>query len=104
MSTVAAFVVMMWWWHEVAPPAWPAGLGVRVVVLFFRLSRWSSFCGHFGDCGSGGRFVDDGFLAGVGGDEGLDGEVVHRSGQASGDLVDECDGIVAEQGVRPASQ
>ncbi len=59
------------------------------------LSGWWSFCGDFGDGGAGAGFVDDGFLGGVGGDEGLDGEVVHRPWQASGDLVDQGERVVA---------
>jgi hypothetical protein len=78
MRKALSFVVMMWWWHEKAPPAMPAGLCVRVVVVVFRLSRWSSLCCHFGDGCAGAGFVDDVLLAGVGGDEGLDGEVVDR--------------------------
>ena len=38
-------------------------------------------------------------LGGVGGDEGLDGEVVHRPGESARDLVDQGGGVVAEQGV-----
>jgi hypothetical protein len=33
-------------------------------------------------------FVDDAFAVGVGGDEGLDGEVVDRAGDAAGGVVD----------------
>jgi hypothetical protein len=36
--------------------------------------------------------------------QGLDGEVVHRSGEAAGDLVDQRDGVVAEEGVGPADE
>ena len=47
--------------------------------------RWSwarrrSGVGDFGDGGSGGLLVDDGFAGGVGGDERLDGQVVDRAG------------------------
>ena len=40
----------------------------------------SLFGGDFGDGGAGGGLVDDVAVGGVGGDEGLDGEVVHGSG------------------------
>ena len=43
-------------------------------------------------------------LGGVGGDEGLDGEVVDRSGQAAGGLVDAGDGVVGEQRVGAAGE
>jgi len=56
--------------------------------------------GDLGDGGAGGGFVDDGFVGGVGGDEGLDGEVVDRSGVAAAGLVDQCGGVVGEQGNR----
>ena len=38
------------------------------------------------------------------GDEGLDGEVVDRSGVAAAGLVDQRGGVVGEQGVRPSGQ
>ncbi len=38
------------------------------------------FGGDLGDGGAGGGLVDDGLVRGVGGDEGLQGEVVHRAG------------------------
>jgi len=41
---------------------------------------------------------------GVGGDQGLDGEVVHRPGQSAGDLVDQRDRVVAEQRVGAVDQ
>src|SRR5664279_3326955 len=104
MWTLASLVVSTWLWHEEAPPTVSAGLRVRGVVLLFRLSLWCSFCRYFGDGGSGAGFVDDCFLARVGGDEGLDGEVVHRAWQAARDLVDQCDRVVAEQGVGSAGQ
>src|SRR5215212_6142216 len=68
------------------------------------LSWWCSFCGDFGDGGAGAGFVDDRFLAGVGGDEGLDSAVVHRLRQASGDLVDQSERVIAEQRVGSAGQ
>ena len=43
--------------------------------------------------------VDDGLVGGECGDEGLDGEVVDRAGQPAGDLVDQGDRVVGEQGV-----
>src|SRR5712664_3882434 len=55
--------------------------------------------GDFGDGGAGGLLVDDGFAGGVCGDEGLEGEVVDGAGVAAGGGVDECGGVVAEQGV-----
>ena len=48
------------------------------VAVLFRLSLLCSLCCDLGDRGSGAGFVDDRLVAGVGGDEGLDGEVVHR--------------------------
>src|SRR5262249_27678869 len=60
--------------------------------------------GDLGDGGSGAGFVDECLLAGEGGDEGLDGEVVHGSGQASGDLVDQGDRVGAEQRVGAGGQ
>ena len=50
--------------------------------------------GDFGGGDAGGGLVDDALLFGCGGDEGLDGEVVHRSWEASRDLVDERGGVV----------
>jgi sulfide:quinone oxidoreductase len=44
---------------------------VRVKVAWV-----GSFCGDFGDGSAGGAFVDDGFVGGERGDQGLDGEVV----------------------------
>jgi hypothetical protein len=40
------------------------------------VSRRCSLCRNFGDGGTGGGFVDDGLVVGVGGQQGLDGEVV----------------------------
>jgi hypothetical protein len=63
------------------------------------LAEWWSVCRDLGDRGAGAGFVDDGFTAGPGGDQGLGGEVVDGAGQAAGGVVDEGGGIVAEQGV-----
>jgi hypothetical protein len=60
--------------------------------------------GDFDGGGSGGGFVDDALLRGVGGDEGLNSDVVDGSGEASGDLVDEVDGVVGEQCVGSAGE
>jgi len=94
---MATFTVTTWFGYEEAPPAWPAGLraqrdAVLVTLLWprrLRPWRWTR------------RRCS---VLGVGGDQGLDGEVVHRSGQATGDLVDQGDRVVAEQGVGPAGQ
>jgi hypothetical protein len=59
---------------------------------------WWSLCRDLGDRGAGGGLVDDGLAGGVGGDEGLDGEVVDGSGGAAADLVDQGGGVVAEEG------
>ena len=75
-----SLMVRMFWWHEEAPPTASAGFGLRGVGLVVRLSPTGSFGGDFGDGGSGAGFVDDRLVGGVGGDQGLDGEVVHRSG------------------------
>jgi len=48
--------------------------------------------------------VDDGFAGGVGGDEGLEGEVVDGAGVAAGGGVDECGGVIAEKGVGAACE
>ena len=53
---------------------------VEVIVWSWHRRCLCLFGGDFGDCGSGGGFVDDRFLGGVGGDEGLDGEVVDGAG------------------------
>ena len=75
----------------------PAGFVVTV-------SGWWSLCRDLGDGGSGGGFVDDGLVGGERGDEGLDGEVVHRAGQPAADLVDQGDRVVGEQGVGAAGE
>gem|GEM_PF-4527414 len=59
----------------------PSAGGRRGCVL--RLSRWCSLCRALGDGDAGGGVIDDGLVQGVGGDEGLDGEVVHGTGQAA---------------------
>ena len=60
--------------------------------------------GGFGDGGAGGGFVDDGFVGGVGGDEGLDGEVVDGAGAAAAGVVDEVMASSVNRGSeRPAS-
>src|SRR5664279_4330696 len=79
------------------------GAGQRVAVLLVMLA-WRSFSGDLGDGGAGAGLIDDGFVGGVGGDEGLDREVVHRSREAAGDLVDQGERVVAEQGVGAAGQ
>ena len=53
--------------------------------------------GHFG-----GGLVDDGLVGGVGGHEGLEGQVVDRSGQAPAGVVDHRDRVVAEKRVGAA--
>lgn len=53
------------------PAGWDSG-GALVCVV----AAWWSVCRDLGGGGAGAGFVDDGFAAGVGGDEGLDGEVV----------------------------
>ena len=47
-------------------------------VVMIAISRL--FGGDLGDGGAGGCLVNDGLVRGVGGDEGLQGEVVHRAG------------------------
>ena len=53
--------------------------------------------GDLGDGGSGGGLVDDGLVRCVGGDEGLQAEVVDRAGQPAAGLVDQGGGVVGEQ-------
>jgi hypothetical protein len=72
--------------------------------VVFMVSWWWSLCRDLGDGGSGAGFVDDRFVGCEGGDEGLDRQVVHRPGQAAGDLVDQSDRVVAEQCVGAAGQ
>jgi hypothetical protein len=47
---------------------------------------WSLVAGDFGDGGAGG-LVDCALAVGEGGDQGLEGEVVERAGDAAGGLV-----------------
>jgi hypothetical protein len=71
--------------------------------LVVRVSAWCSFCGDFGDGGAGGGFVDDRLVVDEGGDERLEADVVDRAGVAAAGLVDQCGGVVGEQGAgRPA--
>ena len=74
-------------WAENAPPAGAGrGVGHRGDVLVVVVTAWCSRCRiglfgrDFGDGGAGGGFVDDGFVGGERGDEGLDGEVVDGAG------------------------
>jgi hypothetical protein len=53
-----------------------------VVVAVFAVSRWRSVCRDFGDGCAGGGSVDDGFVGGKRGDEGLQRQVVDRAGVA----------------------
>ena len=71
-------------------------------ALVFVVAAWWSVCRDFGGGGPGAGFVDDGFAGGVGGDEGLDGEVVDGSGQAAAGGVDQGGGVVAEERVGSA--
>ena len=77
MMTMASLMVMRM--VGVEGPAGVAG-GALVVMLAW---CWS-FCRDLGDGGPGAGFVDDGLVGGVGGDEGLDGQVVHGPGQSAG--------------------
>ena len=61
-------------------------------------AAWS-LGGDLGDRGPGGGLVDDGLAVGVGGDEGLDGQLVHGAGQPAGDLVDQRGVVVGDQSV-----
>ena len=63
------------------------------------VARWWSVCRDLGDGGAGALLIDDVLAGGPGGDQGLGGEVVDGAGQAAGGVVDEGDGVVAEQGV-----
>ena len=53
------------------------------------MSAGCSFCRYFRHGGARGGLIDDGFAGGVGGDEGLEGEVVDGAGGAAGSGVDE---------------
>ena len=65
--------------------------------LVFRLSLCCSFCRDFGDGGAGGGFVDDGFVGGERGDEGLERKVVDRARIAAAGLMNEGGRVVGEQ-------
>ena len=58
--------------------------------------------GVFGDGGAGGLLVVDDFACRVGGDEGLDGEVVDGARVAARCGVDERDGVIAVEGIGTA--
>jgi len=58
------------------------------------LAAWWSVCRDLGGGGAGAGFVDDGFAAGVGGDEGLDGQVAGGPGQAAAGGVDQRGGVL----------
>ena len=85
------------------------GCGAGLVLM---LSRGCSFCRYFRHGGARdfrhggarGGLVDDGFAVGVGGEEGLDGEVVDGAGVATAGLVDQGGGVVGEQGVGSARE
>jgi hypothetical protein len=74
---MAATVSLRTWWGSGrgAPPRW-RGRGCSSLAV-------GSVAGDLGDGGSGGRFVDDAFAVGVGGDQCLDGQVVDGSGDAA---------------------
>src|SRR5882757_10881485 len=58
----------------------------------------------FGDRGADGGLVDEGLVGGERGDQGLQGEVVHRAGETAGGGVDQVDGVLGEQLVGAAGQ
>ena len=101
MPMLAAFAVPML-------AAWkgPAAAGRGAFVWRCRRWWWGAGVMRVGlaDGGVGGFLVDDGFACGVGGDEGLDGEVVDGAGVAACGGVDEGDGVVAEEGVGAAGE
>src|SRR5512144_2323134 len=68
------------------------------------LARWWSVCRDLGDGGAGALLVDDVLPAGHGGDQGLGGQVVDGARQAAGGVVDQGDGVAAEQGVGAAGE
>ena len=70
----------------------------------FGVSGWCSVCRDFGDGGAGGGFVNDGFVCGERGDEGLQGEVVDAARVAAAGLVHKGRGVVGEQGVVPPGE
>jgi hypothetical protein len=74
--------------------------GAAVCVLAW----WWSVCRDLGDGGAGAVLVDDVLACRHGGDQRLGGEVADGAGQAAAGVVDQRDGVVAEQGSeRPAS-
>src|SRR6266571_2318438 len=77
------------------------GAGGAVVCV---LAWWWSVCRDLSDGGAGALLVDDVLAAGPGGDQGLGGDVVDGAGQAAGGVVDEGDGVVAEQRVGAAGE
>src|SRR5271166_1249077 len=77
------------------------GAGGAVVCV---LAWWWSVCRDLGDGGAGALLVDDVFAPGPGGDQGLGGDVVDGAGQPAAGVVDQGDGVVAEQRVGPAGQ
>src|SRR6266496_1762248 len=77
------------------------GAGGTVVCV---VAWWWSVCRDFGDGGAGALLVDDGLAPGPGGDQCLGGEVVDGAGQSAGGVVDQSDGVVAEQGVGAAGE
>lgn len=66
--------------------------------------RVASIAGDFHDRGPCRGFVDQGLAVGEGGDQGMHRQVVHGPGQSPAGLVDEGDGVVAEQRVGAAGQ
>ena len=84
-------------WRLEHPVGEPAGLigRCRGVVEQRARERWAwSFGLDLGDRAAGGGLVDDRLAVGERRDQGLNGEVVHQSGQAAGDLVDQRDRVV----------
>ena len=68
------------------------------------VSAWWSVCRDLVDGDAGAGVVDDGFALGIGGDEGLNGEVVDGAGQAAAGVVDQVDRIVDVEGVAAAGE
>src|SRR5215467_12860911 len=76
-------------------------VGVMAGLLSARCRAWWARCRglvvvDFGDRRAGCGFVDDGLAGGVGGDEGLQGEVVDCPRVAAGGGVQERGGVVGE--------
>src|SRR6266511_1112918 len=69
-----------------------------------RLSACCSLGRGFGDGGAGGGLVDDAFVGGEGGQQGLQGEVVDRAGVATAGLLQQLGGVVGELGVGSSGQ